>query len=215
MEAFYSFINLILHLDQHLLNLISLYGTWTYAILFVIIFCETGLVITPILPGDSLLFAAGSLAAHTAATLNIHFLFILLLAASILGNGVNYSIGRFIGQRVFHFQRSRFFNPQHLEKAHRFYEKHGGKALVLARFIPIIRSFAPFVAGAGYMHFPRFIFYNVTGALLWVGSLLYLSYWFGNLPFIKEHFSTVILALIVLSLLPPLLAYLRFKPQTS
>lgn len=213
METLQYFINLILHLDHHLISLASTYGAWTYAILFLILFCETGLVITPILPGDSLLFAAGTLAASAAQGLNIHLLFILLTCASILGNTVNYIIGRLIGPRVFHFSQSRFFNPQYLLRAHQFYEKHGGKAIIIARFIPIIRTFAPFVAGVGYMHFSRFLYYNLVGALLWVGGLLYTSYLFGNLPFIKEHFSTVILAIIGLSLLPPVLGYWRHKPS--
>ncbi len=215
METLHYFIHFILHLDLQLLTLVSACGAWVYAILFIIIFCETGLVITPILPGDSLLFAAGTLAAGAAQSLNIHLLFLLLTCASILGNAANYSIGRFVGPRVFHFSRSRLFNPQYLQKAHTFYESHGGKAIIIARFLPILRTFAPFVAGIGSMHFQRFIFYNILGAVLWVGGLLYTSYLFGNLPLVKEHFSTVILAIIVLSLLPPLVAYFRQKPQPS
>jgi membrane-associated protein len=213
METLMYFINLVLHLDHHLLSLVSAYGTGLYAILFLILFCETGLVITPILPGDSLLFATGTLAASLPETLNIHLLFLLLTGASIIGNTANYLIGRLLGPRVFHFSQSRFFNPHYLLRAHQFYEKHGGKAIIIARFIPIIRTFAPFVAGIGTMHFYRFLYYNVTGALLWVGSLLYTSYLFGNLPFIKEHFSTVILAIIGLSLLPPFIGYLKTRPR--
>lgn len=215
METLHYFINLVLHLDLHLLALVHDYGTLVYVILFIIIFCETGLVVTPILPGDSLLFASGTLAAGAAQALNIHLLFLLLTAASILGNAANYIIGRFIGPRVFHFSHSRLFNPQYLQKTHAFYEKHGGKAIIIARFLPIIRTFAPFVAGIGSMHFRRFMFYNVLGAVLWVGGLLYTSYLFGNLPFIKEHFSTVILVIIVLSLLPPLTAFFRQRLHPS
>ena len=211
MESLHYFLNLSLHLDQHLILLVTTYGTFAYAILFLIIFCETGLVVTPLLPGDSLLFAAGALAASTPQVMNIHLLFILLAFASILGNTLNYSIGRFFGPRVFHFKHSRFFNPRHLLKAQQFYERHGGKALLIARFVPIIRTFAPFVAGVGTMSSSRFLFYNVLGAFLWIGGLLYLSYFFGNLPFIKTHFSTVILAIIGLSLLPPVLGYLRHR----
>lgn len=213
METLHAFLSLILHLDLHLTALVNSYGTLAYLFLFIIIFCETGLVVTPILPGDSLLFAAGVLTASLSQPLNIHLLFILLTTASILGNAANYSIGRFLGPRVFHFPRARFFNPAHLEKAHQFYEKHGGKAIIIARFIPIIRTFAPFVAGVGYMSYTRFLSYNVVGALLWVGGLLYTSYLFGNLPFIKDHFSSVILTIILFSLLPPLIVYLRPKLQ--
>jgi membrane-associated protein len=215
METLHYFINLVLHLDLHLTALVTAYGIWVYAVLFIIIFCETGLVVTPILPGDSLLFAAGTLAAGATQALNIHVLFLLLIGASILGNTVNYAVGRFIGPRVFHFPQSRLFNPQYLHKAQQFYENHGGKAIIIARFIPIIRTFAPFVAGIGSMQAQRFLFYNVLGALLWVGSLLYASYLFGNLPFIKNHFSTVILAIIVLSLLPALIGFLRQGPEPT
>jgi len=212
MEILHACLSWILHLDLHLLALVSTYGLWVYAILFIVIFCETGLVVTPILPGDSLLFAAGTLAASATQALNIHLLFCLLVSASILGNAANYSIGRFLGPRVFHLPRSRLLNPRSLEKARQFYENHGGKAIIIARFLPIIRTFAPFVAGIGAMNYQRFLFYNLCGALLWVGSLLYTAYFFGNLPFIKAHFSTVLLAIVVLSLLPPLLTYLRQKP---
>lgn len=201
----------ILHLDTHLINLVSTYGIWTYGLLFLIIFCETGLVVTPFLPGDSLLFASGALAASTAQGFNVHVLFILLVTASIFGNGLNYLIGRFIGPKVFHSSSSWFFNKKHLEQAHRFYEVYGGKTIIIARFIPIIRTFAPFVAGIGYMSYRKFFAYNIAGALLWIGSLLYVSYWFGNLPFIKQHFSTVVMAIIIISLLPPFIELIRQK----
>lgn len=209
METLHYFINLVLHLDHHLIALVNNYGVWAYAILFLIIFCETGLVVAPILPGDSLLFAAGTLTAGTAGLINIHLLFILLTIASILGNILNYSIGYFLGPRVFHYSHSRFFNPHHLDTTHRFYEKHGGKALLIARFMPIIRTFAPFVAGVGYMNINRFLFYNILGGCLWVGSLLYSSYLFGNLPFIRDHFSAVIFAIIIVSFLPAIIGYWR------
>ncbi len=215
METLYYLMNMVLHLDLHLMSLASIYGLWVYAFLFMIIFCETGLVITPILPGDSLLFAAGTLAAGTSQVMNIHLLFLLLSCASILGNAANYSIGRFLGPRVFHFSQSRWFNPSYLQKAQQFYENHGGKAIIIARFLPIIRTFVPFVAGIAGMRYPRFLAYNAAGALLWVGGLLYLSYLFGNLPFIKDHFSTVILAIIVLSLLPALISFWRVPPQPT
>lgn len=207
METLHYFINLVLHLDNNLMALVNNYGVWAFAILFLIIFCETGLVVTPVLPGDSLLFAAGTLTAGTAGLINIHLLFIILLTASILGNTLNYSIGRFLGPRVFQVKNSWFFNPQYLETAHRFYERHGGKALIIARFMPIIRTFAPFVAGVGYMQIPRFLAYNLIGGVLWVGSLLYVSYLFGNLPIIKNNFSTVILLIIVASLMPPVIGF--------
>ncbi len=211
METLHYFIDLVLHLDHHLTLLVTNYGQWAYAILFLIIFCETGFVVFPFLPGDSLLFAAGALAASTPQTLNVHLLFTLLVISSFAGNMINYAIGRFCGPRVFYASKSWLFNPDYLTKAHHFYEQHGGKALILARFMPIIRSFAPFVAGMGTMKMHKFVFYNIVGALLWIGSLLYSSYWFGNLPFIKEHFSTVILAIIIISLLPAFFSYISHR----
>lgn len=209
MDTLQLLMNLVLHLDQHLANLIATYGLWTYALLFLIIFCETGLVVTPFLPGDSLLFAAGALSANTISTLNIHLLFLLLVAASITGNLVNYSIGRYIGPRIFSSKKSWIFNPGHLQKAHAFYQNYGGKTIIIARFIPIIRTFAPFVAGVGYMSYRRFFTYNVIGALLWVGSLLYTSYLFGNIPAIQQHFSLIVLMIIGISLLPPFIEFAR------
>jgi membrane-associated protein len=209
MQTFHLLINIILHLDQHLSTFVLMYGSWIYALLFIIIFCETGLVVTPFLPGDSLLFAAGTLSANSG--FNIHFLFLLLMTASIDGNSINYSIGRFFGSRLFTSNQSLFFNRHYLEKAHSFYEKYGNKTLIIARFIPIIRTFAPFVAGMGYMKFNKFTLYNALGAFLWIGGLLYTSYFFGNIPIINEHFSTVILLIIAISLLPPICAYLRLK----
>lgn len=208
-------LNLVLQLDQHLITFVNNYGLWTYGLLFIIIFCETGLVVTPILPGDSLLFAAGAIAAGTDNLLNIHILFLLLAFASILGNTVNYQIGRWVGPAVFRSETSRFFNKNYLFSAHHFYNKHGAKTLILARFLPIIRTFVPFVAGIGYMSYQKFIFYNVIGAFLWIGGLLYVSYWFGNFPIIKEHFSLLILFIIIITLLPPLFGMARHYLKSS
>jgi membrane-associated protein len=209
MEILHSFFNFILHIDQHMVSFFTEYGSWTYALLFLIIFCETGLIVMPFLPGDSLLFATGALAANSADALNIHFLFILLVSASILGNGLNYLIGKRLGPKVFRSPNSLFLNKKYLERAHQFYEVYGAKTIIIARFMPIIRTFAPFVAGIGYMGYRRFFLYNIAGAVLWIGSLLYTSYFFGNLPFVKQHFSTIILAIIGISLLPPVIEVLR------
>ncbi|HLB42416.1 MAG TPA: DedA family protein [Gammaproteobacteria bacterium] len=204
MEITQSILQLALHIDDYLIAFVATYGTLTYVLLFLIIFCETGLVITPFLPGDSLIFAAGSIAANSYDHLNIQLLFLVLVIASILGNKINYLIGRFIGPRVFTTQQSWLFNKNHLEEAHRFYEKYGGKALIFARFIPIIRTFAPFVAGIGYMSIRLFTFYNIISALLWISSLLGVGYYLGSHPFVKAHFTTVIYCIITISLLPPL-----------
>ncbi|MDR3492515.1 MAG: DedA family protein [Gammaproteobacteria bacterium] len=209
MDILHTAFNFLLHLDTHLFSFVSQYGSWTYALLFLIIFCETGLVVVPFLPGDSLLFASGAIAANPSNSLDINLLFILLVIASIAGNTLNYVIGRIVGPKVFYSESSPFLNKQHLVRAHHFYEKFGGKALVLARFMPIIRSFAPFVAGIARMNYKRFTFYNIAGGLLWIGGLLYISYLFSNLPMVKEHFSTVILAIIVISLLPPAIEFAR------
>jgi membrane-associated protein len=217
MELLQHLIDFILHIDQHLAELTQQYGLWTYAILFAIVFCETGLVVTPLLPGDSLLFAAGALAALPDAALNVHLVVLLLCAAAILGDTVNYWIGHTLGPVVFE-RNSRFFKREHLVRTQAFYEKHGGKTIVLARFFPIIRTFAPFVAGVGRMHYGRFIGYNIVGGILWVVLFTYLGYFFGNLPFVKDNFSLVVLAIIVLSLLPGLLELLRHRkpsPQGS
>jgi membrane-associated protein len=209
MDMVHAFLDFIMHLDVHMVTFVANYGKWVYSILFLIIFCETALIIFPFLPGDSLLFATGALTAKATGELNIHFLFLLLVAASILGNQINYMVGKFIGPRIFKSSNSLFLNKKHLASAHRFYQEYGGKTIIIARFIPIIRSFAPFIAGVGYMNGGRFIAYNIIGAILWIGSLLYLSYLFGNLPFIRDHFSTIILAIIGVSLLPPLVEILR------
>ncbi|KAB2878414.1 DedA family protein [bacterium] len=209
MELLKDLIDIVLHLDSHLAELIANYGAWTYAILFLIIFCETGLVIFPILPGDSLLFAAGALAATTE--LDVHTLAVLLTAAAVLGDSVNYAIGKRIGPKVFHYEDSKFFNKQHLIRTHEFYERYGGVTIIVARFIPIIRTFAPFVAGIGAMTYSKFILYNIFGGIFWIVSLLYAGYFFGNIPIVKDNFSLVILAIIFISILPGLVAYLQAK----
>jgi membrane-associated protein len=198
-------IELLLHADRQLLELVTTYGNWVYAVLFLIVFAETGLVVAPILPGDSLLFAAGALCG--AGLLNPWIMATVLLTAAIIGDAVNYSVGRSLGPKVFsaHDQNSRLhrlLNREHLEKAHAFFEKHGGKAIVIARFVPIVRTFVPFVAGAGYMSYSAFAFYNVAGAFLWVASCFGLGYIFGNVPIVKENFSAVAILIIFISVLP-------------
>lgn len=209
METLQQLFSFIMHIDGHLTTFVTTYGHWTYALLFLIIFCETGLIVFPFLPGDSLLFAAGAIAASSDNALDVNTLFILLVAASIIGNGLNYLIGRLVGPKVFFSQQSWFFNKKHLERAHAFYQRFGGKTIIIARFMPIIRTFAPFVAGIAAMSYRQFFFYNVISAVLWIGSLLYLSFWFGNIPIVKDNFSIVILAVIVLSLLPPIIEVTR------
>jgi len=199
--------DLLFHLDRHLAVLLQQHGAWVYLLLFVIIFCETGLVVTPFLPGDSLLFIAGALAAGGA--IDVHLLALLLVAAAVLGNTVNYSIGRYIGPKVFHWEESRFFNRRALDRAHAFYDKHGGKTIVITRFVPILRTFAPFVAGIARMTYLSFTAYNLAGALAWVLSLLYAGYWFGNVPFVNHNLTWVILGIVVLSVTPLAFEYVR------
>ncbi|MFN2160154.1 MAG: DedA family protein [Anaerolineales bacterium] len=202
MEIISYFIDFILHLDEHLSTIIQNYGTWTYLILFVIIFMETGLVVTPFLPGDSLLFAAGTFASPAlGSALNIFLLWALLVAAAVIGDTVNYWVGHFIGPRAFSGE-VRFLKKEYLDRTHEFYEKHGGKTIILARFVPIIRTFAPFVAGVGEMSYGRFISYNVIGGVLWVSIFTMGGYFFGNLPFVKENFTVVVVAIIFISVLP-------------
>ena len=208
MDLLTQAVDLFLHLDRHLVELIQAYGTWTYLIVFLVVFCETGLVVTPFLPGDSLLFALGALAAKGA--LELEWLVVLLAAAAILGDTVNYWTGRWVGPRVFR-EKFRFLNREHLDRTHRFYEKHGGKTIVLARFVPIVRTFAPFVAGVGTMSYARFWLYNVAGGVLWVGGFLYSGYWFGNLPVVRENFSMVVLGIVVVSVLPLAYEFLRAR----
>jgi membrane-associated protein len=208
MEIISELIDFILHLDVHLNSIIQNFGIWTYLILFLIIFLETGVVITPFLPGDSLLFAAGSFAA--LGSLNVFVLFLVLSLAAILGDTLNYWIGHYIGPRAFS-GNIRFLKKEYLDRTHEFYERHGGKTIILARFIPIIRTFAPFVAGIGAMDYPRFLFFNVAGALLWVSLFTFGGYFFGNLPFVQDNFTLVILAIIVISVLPGVFEFLRDK----
>jgi len=202
-----NLVDLVLHLDVHLLNLVHTYGAWAYAILFAIIFSETGFVVTPFLPGDSLLFVAGAIAAGGA--LDVHVLFPLLALAAILGNTLNFELGRWIGPRLFRQGRSRWLDPRHVETAHAFYERHGGKAVLISRFLPIVRTYVPFVAGMAAMRARTYTAYNVAGGFLWVGSLLYAGYFFGNIPWIKGNLTAIIVGIVVVSLLPLLFAYLK------
>lgn len=215
MNYFHHLFDMIVHIDVYLNSFVSMYGFWTYLALFAVIFCETGLIVTPFLPGDSLLFAAGSIAAQPGNSLNIFILFVLLLLASILGNQINFLVGKVVGPHIFTAKKSWFFNKKYLEETHAFYEKHGGKTLIFARFIPIIRTFAPFVAGIGQMKMLHFTLYNLISALLWIGSLLFFGYFLGSIPVIKEHFSVVIYGVIFISLLPPLLAFFTRKSVQS
>jgi membrane-associated protein len=208
MDLLPRIIDLFLHLDHHLGQLISQYGTWTHLILFLIVFCETGLVITPFLPGDSLLFAAGTFAALGA--LDLWLVVLLLIVAAIAGDTVNYWIGAYVGPRAFSGD-IRFLRKEYLDRTHAFYEKHGGKTIIMARFVPIIRTFAPFVAGVGAMSYPRFILYNVVGAVLWVGLFVLGGYFFGNIAVVRENFTLVILAIITLSVLPIVVEAMRAR----
>jgi membrane-associated protein len=212
MDIISYLIDLILHLDAHLAAVIQAYGVWTYAFLFLIIFIETGLVIFPFLPGDSLLFAAGTFAAM--GSLNIYVLVILLSAAAILGDTVNYWIGHAIGPKAFSGD-IRFLKKEYLDRTHAFYERHGGKTIVLARFIPIIRTFAPFVAGIGAMTYGHFLMYNIVGGIAWVTLFTLLGYFFGSIPIVQENFSLVVIAIILISVLPGVIEFLRERARTS
>ncbi|HEX2394693.1 MAG TPA: DedA family protein [Bacteroidales bacterium] len=207
-DLFHFFIDFILHIDQHLVEIVTDYRSWTYAILFLIIFCETGLVITPFLPGDSLLFAAGAVAAMDGNPLNILFLVPLCLSAAFIGDNTNYAIGRYLGTKVYD-KNYKLIKRKYLDQTHAFYEKHGGVTLVIARFMPIIRTFAPFVAGVGTMKYRRFLMFCIIGNLLWVNIFSFAGYFFGNIPFVKENFSLVVLAIIFVSFLPPMYAFLK------
>ena len=204
-------IDFILHIDQHLIALAAQHGAWVYAVLFLIVFCETGLVVMPFLPGDSLLFAAGAVAAASAGVLNVHIIVVLLLAAAILGDASNFEIGKYFGAKLFARPNSRLFKPEYLAKTHQFYEKYGGKTIILARFVPIVRTFAPFVAGMGKMHYGHFLRYNIIGALAWVVSLTYLGYAFGNVPFIKNNFGALVIGIVVFSVIPMAVEIIRAK----
>ena len=212
MEFIAKAVDFFLHLDKHLGELIQQYGVWTYAILTLVIFCETGLVVTPFLPGDSLLFAAGALAALPASPLSVGMLFLLLTGAAIAGDTVNYWIGNKVGPRAF-AGKIKFLNKDHLARTQQFYETYGGKAIIIARFVPIVRTFAPFVAGIGTMNYGRFIVYNVVGAVMWVSICLFGGYFFGNLAFVKENFSVVVLAIIFISILPGVYEFARHKAE--
>lgn len=209
MEYLAQFIDLFVHLDKHLSAIIQAYGTFTYVILFLVVFCETGLVVTPFLPGDSLLFAAGTFAATGA--FDVTTLFILLFCATLCGDNVNYWVGYHIGPKIFHRENVRFLNKKYLDRTHAFYEKHGGKAIIIARFMPIIRTFTPFVAGIGRMTYLKYLAYCVTGALLWVTTFVVGGYLFGNIPVIKQNFTIVIFAIILISIMPGIITYIRHK----
>ena len=209
MEFISYLIDLFLHLDKHLSQIIQNYGVWTYLILFLVIFMETGFVVTPFLPGDSLLFAAGTFASPAlGSSLNIFLLWALLCTAAILGDTVNYWIGHFVGPKAFSGE-VRFLKVEYLDRTHEFYEKHGGKTIIIARFIPIIRTFAPFVAGIGAMNYGRFITYNVVGGVVWVTIFTFGGYYFGNLPFVKENFSLVVIAIIFISVVPMIFEFIK------
>ncbi|HCA80732.1 MAG TPA: DedA family protein [Bacteroidetes bacterium] len=208
MELLQDFVDIVLHLDKFLPDLVREYGVWIYAILFVIIFCETGLVVTPFLPGDSLLFAVGAVAA-ISPDLDFTFSIVLLITAAVLGDTVNYWIGDFVGPKVFHQEESRFLKKEYLIRTHKFYEKHGGKTIIIARFLPIIRTFAPFVAGIGSMTYKRFLLFNVVGGALWVLLFVPAGYFFGSVPFVKNNFSLVILALVLIPGIPAAVEAIR------
>jgi len=211
MEFIKSVIDFVLHLDVHLSELIQAYGLWTYLILFVVIFCETGLVITPFLPGDSLIFAAGTFAAR--GDLKVVVLFLILSAAAVIGDSVNYWIGKIIGPKVFQKENSRIFKKRYLDQTHQFYEKYGAETIIIARFVPIVRTFAPFVAGIGRMTYGKFLSYNVIGGVGWVALFTFGGYFFGNIPFVKRNFSLVIIAIILISLVPVLLEFLKHRKK--
>ncbi len=204
-------IDFILHIDIHLAELVAQYGNWVYGILFLILFCETGLVITPFLPGDSLLFVAGALAALGANDLNVHLMVVLMIIAAVIGDAVNYAIGRIFGERLFTNPNSKIFRRSYLDKTHEFYEKHGGKAIILARFVPIIRTFAPFVAGMGKMSYRHFAAYNVIGALVWVLLFTYSGYIFGDMPMVQQNLKLLIVAIIFISILPGVIEIWRHR----
>ena len=211
MEFVATFVDIVLHLDRHLVALVQEYGLWVYAILFAIVFSETGFVVTPFLPGDSLLFVAGAVAASGAMDVNL--LVFLLVVAAVTGNMVNYAVGRWLGKRFFTDRGSRWLNPKHLEKAHAFYEHHGGKAVIISRFLPIVRTYIPFVAGLGAMDPGRFTAFNVAGAVLWVASLAYAGFFFGNIPWIKGNLTLIIVGIIVVSLVPVVWAWFRSRKE--
>jgi membrane-associated protein len=210
-EFLAGLVDVILHLDRHLEWLVANYGAWIYAILFAIVFCETGLVVAPFLPGDSLLFVAGTLAA--AGNMYVHGLFATLAAASFLGDNTNYWIGRYVGPRVFTREGSRFLNPAHLARTQGFYDRYGASTIFLARFVPIVRTFAPFVAGIGHMRYGRFLFYSFSGSVAWVGSLTYAGYYFGAIPIVKQNLTLAIVVVVLLSITPGIVEYFRHRSR--
>lgn len=208
-ELLRKFVDLVLHLDRHLDALVAQYGPWIYLILFVIVFCETGLVVTPILPGDSLLFAVGALAARPDG-LSLPLVLALLALAVISGDNVNYWAGYFLGPKVF-TGKARFFNPRHLDRTHEFYERYGGKTVIIARFVPIVRTFAPFVAGIGRMRYLKFLSFSIGGGVFWIASMTFAGYFFGNLAFVRKNFSAVVLMIVFISILPAIIEFLKSR----
>ena len=215
MEIIQLIIDFILHIDQHMIEIVRDYHLWTYAILFVIIFCETGLVVTPFLPGDSLLFVAGAISAMPGIPLEIGWLVLIVFAAAVLGDSCNYMIGHFFGRRLFSNPNSKVFKQSYLDKTHDFFRKYGGKTIILARFVPIVRTFAPFVAGMDKMHYYFFMVYNLTGAALWVCLFCFTGYFFGDLPFVQQNLKLLLLAIIVISVLPGVIEVLRAKMKKN
>jgi membrane-associated protein len=213
MDLVRQLFEIFFHLDVHLNDWAGMLGPWLYLLLFVILFCETGLVVTPFLPGDSLLFAVGALASIEGSPLSLPLLLTLLCIAAVAGDAVNYSIGFRVGPKVFNREQSRLLNKEHLRRTHEFYEKYGGKTIILARFMPIIRTFAPFVAGIGQMGYPKFAAFNVIGGIAWVMSFVVAGYFFGNMPAVKSNFHYVIVAIVVLSIMPPIIEYLRSRRE--
>jgi membrane-associated protein len=213
MELFATLWDFAVHLDAHLASFVAEHGPWVYALLFAIVFCETGLVVTPFLPGDSLLFVVGALAA--AGSMDIVLVMALLVSAALCGDNVNYWVGRWAGPKVFRQEDARWFNRRHLERTHAFYERYGGKAIIIARFVPIVRTYVPFVAGIGTMPYLRFLAFSVAGALLWVVSLCLAGYWFGNLPLVKDNLGAMILVIFTLSVMPIAVEYLRARRRAA
>jgi membrane-associated protein len=213
MEIIAGMLDYLFHFDKHLALIIQNFGAWTYLFLFAIVFAETGFVITPFLPGDSMLFATGAFAA--AGALNVNYIFLSLAAAAILGDTVNYAIGKFFGHAIIAAGNGRFVKKEYIEKTHRFFEKYGGRTIIIARFVPIVRTFAPFVAGIGSMNYFHFLIYNVTGGIVWVAAFVFAGFYFGNIPVVKEHFTLVIFAIIILSILPAVIEVWRHKKSAN
>jgi membrane-associated protein len=215
MDWIMSLVDVALHLDKYLNEWAITLGPWLYVVLFLVVFAETGLVVTPFLPGDSLLFAIGALASIPGSPINVWLMVVLLIVAAVAGDAVNYSIGHMIGPRVFNNQNSRLLNPKHLQRTHEFYEKYGGKTIFLARFVPIVRTFAPFIAGVGSMSYSHFAMWNVTGGIVWVTALTLAGYYFGQIPIIQRNFETVVLAIIVISILPMVFEFVKARRERT